>query len=265
MSKIHPTAIIDPDAKIHESVSVGPFTIIDSGVEIGEGTEIGASIHIYKNTKIGKNNRIWDGCQLGGAPQHLAVDPQVNSGLIIGDGNTFRETVNIHRSIYEDKHTVVGNNNYLMVSTHFGHDCIIGNNNTFANHAQIAGHVEMGDKNFVSALVGIHQFVRVGEYCMIGGLSKVVKDIPPYVTVDQLVTGLNNIGLKRNGVTAEVRRAIYRAYKIVYRSGLTTSKALEQLRGESMIPEVEKITQFIEQSQRGIIDFDYSATGVNEE
>lgn len=258
---IHPTAIVDPTAELHDSVVVGPYTIIDAHVKIGEGTSIGASCRIYARTELGKNNRIYEGVYLGCDPQHLSLDLSIPTKLVIGDGNTIREGANLHRSTKEEKPTTIGNENFIMGSVHLGHDCQVGNKNVLANNALFGGHVDIGNNIFVSASVGVHQFCSIGDYSMLGGLSKVSKDVPPYSTIDgnpAVVVGLNNIGLRRAGVSKEVRTNIHRAYKIIYNSSYTTSQAIKELRAlEEKSPEIDTIIRFFENSKRGVTDYDY--------
>lgn len=256
--KIHPTAIVDPKAEIHESVEIGPYSVIDKDVTINEGSFIDSNVRIYSGTKIGKFNKIFHGTALGGLPQDISFKPETKTHLIIGDGNTFRESCFFHRASNEGHNSVVGNNNYIMGNVHMGHDCSIGNNNIIAQGTVLGGHLTIGNKVFLSALVGVHQFVSIGDYAMVAGLAKIVKDIPPYTTVDgnpATVIGLNSVGLKRASFSTEIRNEIKRAYKVIYHSGLNTTQALTELdKLGNHCNEVKEIISFFKNSKRGVTD-----------
>ena len=254
---IHPTAIVDPSAKLHESVTVGPYSIIEENVEIGEGSEIESCVRIYANVKIGKSNKFYHNTGIGSDPQHLNFDQKTKTILEIGDGNVFREGVYVARGTYTDSIMKIGNHNYLMNNTHIGHDCSIGDYSVFATGAAVGGHVAIGNYVFISGLVAIHQFCNIGDYGMAAGLGKITNDLPPYCTADgnpALIIGVNAVGLRRAGFSSETRKEIQNAYKLIYRSGLVTSKAVEKLKEQKNSPEVEKIIDFIDASKRGIID-----------
>lgn len=259
--KIHPTAFVDPTARLHDSVEVGAYSIIDANVSIGEGTRIGTHCRVYANAEIGKNNKIYDGVFIGCDPQHLAFDMSIPTRVVIGDGNIFREGFNVHRSTKLEEPTTIGNNNFFMGNVHIGHDCQVKDNNIMANQTAVGGHVTVGSRVFLSALVGVHQFVRIGDFAMVGGLAKVSRDIPPFTTVDgnpACVVGLNNIGLRRNGISKEIRTAIHRAYRTIYNEGLTTSQAVKKIKGNGdEMAEVDYLIRFFEESQRGVTDYDY--------
>lgn len=255
MSKIDPTAIIEEGAELHESVEVGPYSIIESGVIIGEGSQIESGVRIFTGTRMGNNNRVCHGAVLGCEPQDLGFEPGKSKPLIIGNNNQFKEGVNISRGVKTDEGTLIGNGNYFMCGFHAGHDCRLGNNNVFGPNSTLAGHVELGDRIFISGLVAIHQFCFIGDYAMIAGCTKVVKDIPPYVTGDgnpARVIGLNSIGIRRAGLSASSRKAIKQAYKTIYHSGLNTSQAMEQLKQTEQTDEMNNIIHFFEKSDRGV-------------
>lgn len=256
--KIHPTAIIDKDAKLHESVEVGPYSIIEGDVEIGEGSWIESCVRIYSGTRIGKNNKIHHTAVIGGLPQDLGFKPSTKTYTIFGDDNVIREGTIIHRATKEGSATKLGNKNYIMGQTHIAHDCVLGNENIIVLNGQLAGHCHLGNKVFVSGLVGVHQFCNVGDYAMLAGCSKVVKDIPPYTTIDgnpATVIGLNSVGLKRSGFSPETREKIKHAYKVLYHSKMNTRTALKALKEENdPSPEVQYIIRFFEESDRGVTD-----------
>lgn len=254
---IHPTAIIEEGAELHPSVTVGPYSIIESGAVIGEGCIIESNARIYGPTRMGRNNRVCHGAILGCEPQDLTFTPEKSKPLTIGDDNHFKEGVNISRGVKTDAGTVIGNGNYFMGNFHAGHDCIIGDNNILGHGSVLAGHVTIGNKAFISGVAAIHQFTYMGDYIMIAGCSKIVKDIPPYCTGDgnpARVIGLNSVGLKRAGFSPESRTAIKQAYKILYHSGLNISQALEELEAQEQPAEVQNIINFFRNSQRGVTD-----------
>ncbi len=251
---IHPTAIIDPQAELDPTVEVGPHVIIEGPVCIGPRTRIMANAYISGNTRIGSDNIIHIGCVIGHTPQHLGYKG-APTGVRIGDGNEFREYVTVHRAAEEGHDTTIGNRCYFMGLSHVAHDVTVGNEVIVANGALLAGHVRVEDKVFISGNVGVHQFCAIGELAMIGGLSKIVKDVPPYMLVDgqSQVCGINVVGLRRAGFDPQTREKIRQAFKILYRSGLNVSDAVSRL--ESEFPDcepVQKIVAFIRSSKRGI-------------
>ncbi|MEZ5589136.1 MAG: acyl-ACP--UDP-N-acetylglucosamine O-acyltransferase [Sedimenticolaceae bacterium] len=256
MTQIHPSAIIEDGADLHPSVRVGPFSIIESGASLGEGCVIESHVRIYGHTRMGKNNTVCHAATIGSVPQDLSYAPDRARPLVIGDGNHFKEYVNISHGIKADHGTVIGNRNFLMAYSHIGHDCVVGDNNIFANAATLAGHVELGNRTFLSGHVAVHQFARIGDYAMVAGLTGVRQDVPPYVTVNGQAArfvGLNVVGLRRGGFTQAQRSAIKAAYKLLMHSGLRTSDALAQLKESADSDEVRHIIRFYEASQRGVI------------
>lgn len=255
---IHPTAIVSKDAKIHETAEIGPFCIIEGNVEIGENTVLDSHVVIHEFSSIGKNNKIYQGASLGGLPQDLGFQKETPTFFKMGDGNHIREGCIFHRGTKEGGSTRIGNKNYIMGNVHLAHDVVLGNEVIIVQNSIIAGHVEMGSHIFVSGLVAVHQFGRVGDHAMLAGCSKIVKDVPPYTTIDgnpATVIGLNTVGLKRGGFPADVRAAIKKAYKIIYHSGLNTKQAIAKLKEENMdFAEVHNILAFFESSKRGVTD-----------
>ena len=253
---IHKTAIIEGDVKIHEGVEIGPNVIIRGNVEIQEGTKIQAGVIIEGNVKIGKNNTIFPYATLGFVPQDYAYKKE-ESWVIIGDNNTIREYVNIHRATGKGKATEIGNNNYIMGFVHIAHNVKIGSNVIIVNSAGLAGYVEVEDNAYISGLVGVHQFVRIGAYSIVGGVSAVAQDVPPYVLVRGVpasVYGLNLVGLRRKGFSNERIRDIKGAFRILYQKGYPTEKALLEIK--KSYPDnndIKHFVEFIEHSKRGII------------
>ena len=252
---IHSTAIIEPGAKLGANVSVGPWSYIGADVEIGDNTEIGPHVVVRGPTKMGQGNRVFQFSSIGEDCQDkkYAGEP---TQLIIGDNNVFRESTTIHRGTVQDNSlTQIGSNNLFMAYVHVAHDCMIGDNNIFANATTLAGHVHVGDFVILGGFTGIHQFCKVGSHAFTAVSSVVVQDVPPYVMAqghNAVPRTINSEGLRRRGFTAEQIASIKRAYKILYRQGLTLNDALQQMRAMNA-PELDSMVQFIEQSQRGII------------
>jgi len=256
LGNIHETAVIAPGAKLGRDVEIGPYTVIGENVEIGEGTKIGPHVIIDGWTTIGKKNEIFHGASIGLAPQDKKFNDE-KSYLFIGDNNTIRENVTIHRGTQKGGgETRIGNHNFIMAYCHIAHDCQISNNVIMSNAANLAGHVVIEDYAVIGGLTGIHQFVRIGKMSMIGAHSKVVKDLPPYVIGDghpARVSGINVIGLRRNGISPELRLEIKRAYKILYRSKLGIEEAIDMMDQElDASDEIEHFLRFLRNVQRGI-------------
>ncbi len=256
MSLIHPSAIVEDGAIVDPSVRIGPFTLVESGAEIGAGCVIESSVRIYAQTKMGENNTVCHGATIGSAPQDLSYTPDKGKPLTIGSGNHFKEGVNISHGVKEEHGTIVGNDNFLMAFSHIGHDCIVGNNNIFANTATLGGHVELGNRVFLSGHVAVHQFCRIGDFAMVGGVSGVRQDVPPYAMANgqyARFVGINLVGLRRAGFSQSQRSAIKQAYRLLLQSGLKTPDAIERVKSGDMTAEVEAILHFFETGQRGII------------
>ncbi len=228
MPKIHPTALVSPDAEIADDVSIGPFTVIEGPVKLAGGVTIGGHAWISGRTVIGEGTRVGWGSIIGADPQDLSFDPAVDSGVIIGPRNTLREYVTIHRGSKSGANTVMGEENFLMTGVHLAHDVHLGDGNIFANDVLLAGHVTFGNKAFVGGAAGFHQFVKVGDLAMVQGHGSVSQDVPPYCTAYglNLIAGLNSVGLRRAGFSADDRAAVKRAFKLVYLSGKSREEAL---------------------------------------
>ena len=244
-NKIHPTAIIDAGAQIGENVEIGPFCIVEGGTQIGAGSVLESNVIIKRGTSIGTNCRLMPHVILGGEPQDLKFKGE-ESFVRIGNNNVLREMVTIHRATGQGQATTIGDDNLLMAYVHFGHNCVVGNGNMISNSTGVSGHVTIEDKCVVGGFVGIHQFVHIGKMAIVGGLSKVVQDVPPFCMSDgrpSKIHGLNVRGLRRNGVNQEQRNQISKAFKLLYRSELNTSQALERIREE--VPDSETLDYLI--------------------
>lgn len=251
---IHPSAIIDPGASLGEDVTVGPFCVIHGDVQIAAGTRLESNVVVEPGCRIGKNCRIWPNAVLGGPPQDHKYKGE-RSLLIIGDNNIIREGVTMHRAVGEGVATRIGNDNMFMTSAHIGHNCEIGNNNTFSSFVGLSGHVLVQDNIVFGGMVGVHQFTHIGKMSMIGGYAKIVQNIPPFMMADGMpcrVVDINTIGLRRHGIPPNVRTILRQAYKLLYRSDLNTSQALERIEDElEPCEELEYLVLFIRGSQGG--------------
>lgn len=249
---IHLTAIVSPNAKLADDVTVGPYAVIEDYVEIGSGCEIAAHAVLKRFTCLGLRNRIFEHAVLGGEPQDVKFNGEP-SKLLIGDDNLIREFCTLHRASGEDQVTRIGSRNFFMVGVHIAHNCLVGDDNIFANGAALAGHIVVEDHVFLSNNVGAHQYVRMGRFAMVGGKSKIVQDVLPFFITDgnpPRVRGLNSVGLKRGGFSLDTRLALKRAYRILFRSALPLDKALDELKGLEDAS-VEHLAQFIRDSKRG--------------
>ena len=256
-AQIHPTALIDPRARLGAGVSVGAYSVIDGDVEIGEGTTIGHHAVVTGHTRIGRDNRIFHFVSLGEANQDKKYQGEPTR-LEIGDRNTIREYCSFNRGTVQDGGvTRIGDDNWLMAYVHVAHDCQVGNRTTIANCTQLAGHVHVGDWATLGGFTGVHQFVKIGAHVMCGVSSVVLMDIPPYITAGGnplTAAGINAEGLKRRGFTPEQIANIKRAYKTLYRSGLSFADAKSALANEAAtMPELKIFADFLSASTRGIV------------
>jgi UDP-N-acetylglucosamine acyltransferase len=252
--KIHPTAIVSPQAHLADDVEIGAYAIIGENVELGAGCVVQAHTVLEGRVTLGARNFVGHGAIIGTTPQDFAYRDSVVSEVRIGDGNTLREYVTIHRGTKEGSATIVGNNCYLMVGSHLGHNVKLGDNVVIANNCLLAGYVEIGSGAVLGGGTVFHQFLRVGPLAMVRGGTRFGKDIPPYVSADgeNMLSGINAIGLRRAGFTPEVRQEIKRAFKLVYWSGINISQALERAKESNWSPEAQTFFDFIASSKRGV-------------
>jgi UDP-N-acetylglucosamine acyltransferase len=253
--KIHPTALVHKKARLGVNVEVGPYSVIEENVTIGDNTKIAGHVMILGNTTIGKNCEIFSSAVVGSRPQDLKYKGE-KSFLEIGDNNIIREFNTINPGTGEGGKTVIGNHNLMMAYVHIAHDCRVGNHCIIVNNGTLGGHVLIEDHVLISGLSGIHQFVRVGTFAIVGGCSKVVSDIPPYCTADghpARIYGLNLIGLRRNNVSKEAVKCLDRAFNALFNSGAPVKIAVEKLAKEKhLTSEVAHLVEFIKSSSRGI-------------
>lgn len=255
---IHTNTIIHPTAKIADNVEIGPWTVIGADVEIGEGTWIGSHVVIKGSTRIGRDNKIFQFSSIGEDAQDKKYKGE-KTYLEIGDRNVIREACTINRGVQSAGGiTRIGNDNLFMAYVHVAHDCLVGNNTIFANQSTLAGHVVIGDYVIFGGVCGVNQFCQVGAHSFIGGGTKLTKDVLPFLLIDggqdAKTCGLNAEGLRRRGFSPETINNLRRAYKIIFRNGLTVAQAVEQL--TEMIPEcpeVETMITALQQSTRGIV------------
>jgi UDP-N-acetylglucosamine acyltransferase len=254
---IHPTAIVDPGARLGDGVSVGPYSVIGPKVEVGEGTWIGAHVVLDGRLKIGRRNKIFHFSSLGAPPQDKKYAGE-NTAVEIGDDNTVREYVTMNRGTAQDAGvTRVGNQNWIMAYVHFAHDCQIGDNTIFANSCQLAGHVTVGDWAIFGATTLVHQFVHIGAHAFTGMGTYLAQDLPPYVKAAGNMAqpyGINSEGLRRRGFSAEQILGLKRAYRTLYRAGLSLEDARRELEAQAAAcPPVRAVVEFLDASKRGII------------
>jgi len=253
---IHSNSEINSSAELGKDVRVGPFSTIGPGVTIGDRTEIGPNVFIEAGTSVGADCRIFHGASIGGDPQIAGVRDIVSS-VAIEDKTTVREFVTIHRSVKENEKTIVGKRCLLMAYAHIAHDCAIGDDVVLVNATSLSGHIIVEDRAFISGMIGAHQFVRFGKLSMTGGMSRIVKDILPFSTVEgnpARLIGTNSIGLKRAGVAPAVRSGLKKAISFIMHDELNTTQAIKRIEGEiEMSDEIRYLVNFVNQSDRGII------------
>jgi UDP-N-acetylglucosamine acyltransferase len=255
MTLIHPRALVDAGAQLDSGVTVGPFAVVGKNVKIGKGTQIGSFCVIENDVTLGENCKIFIGAVIGSIPQDLKYNGEATA-VTIGDNNIIREYTTINLSTDEAQPTTIGHNNLIMAYSHVAHDCVVGSHCIIANGGTLAGHVTLEDRVVIGGLTAVHQFVRMGTLCIVGGCSKVVTDLPPYTTCDghpARFYGLNLIGLKRSEMGPETIRNIRTAYKLVFQSGLTKKHAIDEIRRTlPLCAEIERIMHFLSTSSRGI-------------
>lgn len=257
MTKIHPTAVIEAGAELADEVEIGPFSVIGPKVRIGARTIVGPHCVIQGDTTIGTDNRFHQAVSVGDVPQDLKFSGE-ESRVRIGDHNTIREFVTIHKGTKGDQmETSVGDHNLIMVGAHIAHDVVVTHHCILANTVALAGHVHVDEYAIIGGLSAVHQFVRIGAHAMIGGASAVANDVPPFLTVlgnRAVAQGLNLVGLRRRKFPRETINAIRDAFEILYRSALPQSEALERVRKELPdLPEIRTFLEFLNTSTRGIV------------
>ena len=252
---IHPTAIVHPSAEIADDVVVGPWVLIEEGVKIGPGCRIAAQSQILKHVTLGRECSVYASACIGNDPQDLSFQRDTPSRVEIGDNNTFRENVTVHRGAGESTATRIGDRNFFMVGSHIGHDCVIGDDNVFANGCLLGGFVSVGNKTFLGGGAAFHQFVRVGDLCMVKGLTAISRDVPPFVTAwgSNQIGGLNVTGLRRSGMCAIHRQSIKTAFNHMFLAGLNLTQALASATSLTLESEALSFIEFFRTpSRKGI-------------
>jgi len=254
--RIHPTAIISPDADIAPDVEIGAFAIVGEGCTIGAGSVIAPRATLERNVTLGLSVRVGIGTILGGAPQDLKYAGEETT-VEIDDGTVIREYATINRGTAHSFKTTVGKNCLIMSYVHIGHDCRIGDSVILSNIVQLAGHVSIDDKAIISGMAAVHQFARIGRHSFIGGMSRVAKDIPPFLKAvgnPVKLYGLNTVGLQRSGMDDTTILELKRAYRLLFRSDLNLTQAIERAQSElEPLPEVKELIGFVEASDRGVV------------
>jgi len=252
---IHPSAIVHPDARLGAGCHIGPYCIIGQHVELGEECHLHSHVVVDGHTRLGRANELFPFASVGLKTQDLKWRGGTTR-TIIGDGNTFREHVTVHSATAEGGETRVGNHNHFLAYSHIAHDCVVGNHVIMSNVATLAGHVVVEDYAVIGGLAAVHQFCRIGRMALVGGCSKVVQDVPPYMIADgnpAVVRAPNRVGMERQGVSAEAQRALRMACRILFRDSLSTKNALARIEAElPELQEVQYLIDFIQRSERGI-------------
>jgi UDP-N-acetylglucosamine acyltransferase len=255
MTQIHPTAVVDPRAEIGQGCSVGPYSIVGPGVKLGSDCRLYSHVVLDGLTSIGPRCEFFPFACVGLKTQDLKFKGG-NCYLDIGSDNVFREHVTVHLATEDGGYTRVGSHNNFLAYSHIAHDCVVGNHVIFSNNGTLAGHVMVEDYAIIGGLAAVHQFCRIGTMSIIGGCAKVVQDVPPYMIVDGnpgVTRSVNKVGLERNGVSPDVQKALWKAFKIVFGAGLTVTNALDKVSHE--VPpskEIEHFIDFCRKSERGI-------------
>ena len=251
--KVHPNAFVDPSAELHDGVVIAQGAMVGPNVKIGKGTEIGPNAVITGKTEIGSNNKVFPNVFIGLDPQDLKYSG-ASTEVIIGDNNTFRECVTINKATYEGEKTIIGNNNLLMAYTHIGHNCELGNRIVLANSVQVAGHVKVEDKAIIGGCLGIHQFVHIGYLAMVGGMTRVDRDVPPFCLAEGhpgRLRGLNRVGIKRSGLMENKDfdlKILQSTWNLLFKSNYVISDALDMaIKGELDLSSI-KLCDFLKDS-----------------
>lgn len=253
---IHPTALVAEEAQLAPDVSVGPFSVIEGPVVIGAGCKIGPHVYIRGKVVMGSGNTLSCGVVLGEDPQSIPFDQDTDSGLILGDNNTLREYVTIHRSMSDGGNTILGDENFLMTNAHLGHDVVTGNGNVIASNAMFAGHVTLGNRAFIGGGAAFHQFLRIGDLAMVAGYGAISMDVPPFCTTqrDNHLAGLNAIGLRRAGFSTDQRKDLKAAYRILFQRGLSRADALAEADSREWSPPALQLIEAVRTpTKRGVI------------
>jgi len=251
--KIHPAAVVSPAAELADDVEIGPFCVVEAGVEIGAGCRLVSHATLRTGTRLGPETTVYECAVLGGLPQHTNPPAELG-GVVIGARNTIREHATVHRAMHPENDTLIGDDCLLMVGAHVAHDCHVGNNVILTNGAMLGGHVQIGDRACLGGNSAVHQFCRVGRLSMVGGCTKVVQDVPPYVLTDgatALIVGLNKVGLRRAEFTRDEILNLKAAYRLIYREGLTFRETIAALEARFPTGVASEFAAFFAEGERG--------------
>ena len=255
-SEIHPTAVVSAGSRLGGGVSVGPYCVVGDGVTLGDRCRLHGHVVLAGPSVVGADNEFYPFACVGQRSQDLKYTGEPTH-LEIGDGNTFREFVTVHRATAPGGATRIGSRGNFLAYSHIAHDCVVGDDVIFSNNGTLAGHVEVGDHAVIGGLTAVHQFCRIGRFAITGGCSKIVQDVPPFMMVDgnpARARHINQVGLERAGIDRETVRAVKDAFRLLYRADLNTAQALERLRAElGDRPEIRQIVEFVAASKRGIV------------
>ena len=256
IARIHPTAIVDAGAEIGAAVDIGPYCVIGAGVTLGDGCRLQHHVTLCGPSKIGRDNEFYAFASVGQKTQDLKYGGEPTY-LEVGDGNTFREFVTVHRGTAPGSYTRVGSRGNFLAYSHIAHDCVVGDDVIFSNNGTLAGHVTVEDHAVIGGLTAVHQFCRIGKLAITGGCSKIVQDVPPFMIADgnaAVVRGINKVGMERKGFAPESIRAVKEAYRVIYRSDLNVKQAIERIEQTlPETPEIQHLLGFLAASKRGII------------
>ncbi len=244
---IHSTAQVSPDAQIGENVMIGPYCVVEGNAAIGDGCELQSHVVIKKEVKLGENCKVHPFAVIGDDPQYVGFDTNLKTGVIVGAGTTLREGVTIHRSIYEEKNTIIGEQNYLMAYSHVAHDCVLDENVILTNATLLAGHIEVAKNVYIGGNAAIHQYVRIGEGAMVAGMAAITMDAAPYLMVAERdeVSGLNLVGLKRRGVSRDAIKELKACYQSLFKQVGNVRKQAAALLEEGACCESEEAKTFL--------------------
>lgn len=256
MAQIHPTSLIHPKSEIADEVVIGPYCIVNEGVKLGRGNFLHSHVVLSGPTEIGEENEFYSFCAIGGRSQDLKYS-QEPTRLSIGNKNCFREFVTINRGTAQESLTRIGSSNHFLAYAHVAHDCSVGNYCIFSNNGTLAGHVIMEDYAIIGGLSAVHQFCRLGKMSIVGGCTKIVQDVPPFMVADgnpATIRSVNGVGMQRQKISESIQGDLKRAFKFLYGGVFNTSQALAKIETEiSSSAEINHLIQFIQNSQRGII------------
>ncbi len=256
-TEIHPSAVVADGAELDEGVNIGPLCVVGPKVKLGKGTRLVSNVTVDGNTTFGENNEVLPFACIGMPPQDMKYGGEETS-LVVGSNNRIREYVTIHLASSDgDGETTVGDDNFFMAYVHIAHDCKVGSHVIMANYAGLSGHVVLEDHVVAGGMLGVHQFTRIGEYAMLGGVSRIIHDVPPYVIASGAdkakLYGLNLVGLKRNGFTDETISELKAAYRILFREKLPLGDAIKKVQEEvAYSDKVRHLVEFVQANKRGI-------------